>query len=107
MSTTTTTMATTIQTSEPVAIDDLWEISERLCIGTLRDWQAQCHSMGLRSVCNEWRIAGNVLGCSVRAADLNVRPDRYLMTWLVNGTAVKRKRALEVIALASAVRSQL
>jgi hypothetical protein len=35
-----------------------------------------------------------------------VRPDRYLMTWLVNGTAVKRKRALEVIALASAVRAR-
>ena len=99
-------MATLIQTSEPVSIDDLWEISERLCIGTLRDWQAQCHAIGLQSICNEWRISGNVLGCSVRAADLNVKPNRYVMTWMVNGTALKRRRALEVIALASAARAK-
>lgn len=101
-------MTTTIQTTDPVALNDLWEISERLCIGTLRQWQASIPAIRWGTVSEEWRIAGVVLGCHVRSADtITTDPRRYVMTWTVNGTRVRRRRALELITEVSAVRFNL
>jgi hypothetical protein len=80
------------------ASTDLWEVSERLSTGALRDWIAARADIGADTLSREWRLGGAVLGCHIRAADGPSHPSRYVMTWTVNGHSSRRRSCLEAVA---------